>query len=205
MPASAGAHVRLDPATAAAGSWTTFAVKVPNESGTASTVKLQLKMPAGVMSASYQPVAGWTTKVVKSKLPKPVQTDDGPMDEAVTEIDWTATGKGIEPGQYQAFGVTLKVPSAAGTDIAFKAVQSYSDGDISRWIGAPSSDEPAPTVAVTAAASTDSMGMGHADTNGSHSDSSGHSNTLAIVGIVVGGLALITAAAALAGTRRSKS
>ena len=204
-PTLASAHVTLDPATAAAGSWTTFAVKVPNESDTASTVKLQLKMPAGVLSASYEPVAGWSAKVVKSKLAKPIQTDDGPIDEAVTEIDWTATGKGIEPGQYQAFGLTLLVPDATGTDIAFKALQAYSDGHISRWIGAPSSAEPAPTVAVTAAAASDAMGTGHSSMKVSESDSDGHSQTLAIVGIVLGGLALITAAAALAGTRRRQS
>jgi hypothetical protein len=42
------------------------------------------------------------------------------------------------------------MPSAkAGTLLTFKAVQTYSNGEVVRWIGPPSADEPAPQVMVT--------------------------------------------------------
>ena len=38
-----------------------------------------------------------------------------------------------------------------GTALTFKALQTYDNGDIVRWIGAPDADTPAPQVTLTAA------------------------------------------------------
>lgn len=190
-PAPAFAHVTLAPKAAAAGSWTTFAVKVPNESDSASTVKVALKMPAGISSASYEPVPGWTAKVIRTKLAKPIESEDGPIDEVVSEVQWRATGRGVEPGQFVPFGLTVPVPDAAGEKLAFKAVQTYSDGRVVRWIGAPDSAEPAPTVEVTKA---DQEGHGAA---AGQSDP-GSSDTLAWIAIALGVLALLVGGGALA-------
>ena len=42
---------------------------------------------------------GWTVAVEKTKLAKPVTTDDGQVTEAVTKITWTATDGGLEAGR----------------------------------------------------------------------------------------------------------
>src|SRR4029079_11082066 len=90
---------------------------------------------------------------VKQKLSKPVQTDDGPIDEQVGEIVWTAADRkaGIQPGEFRDFPLSVVSPGKAGQDVAFKALQTYSNGSVVRWIGAPDADEPAPQVKLTAA------------------------------------------------------
>ena len=35
-------------------------------------------------------------------------------------------------------------PDEPGTSLTFKALQTYDDGEVVRWIGAPDADEPAP-------------------------------------------------------------
>ena len=39
-----------------------------------------------------------------------------------------------------------------GSEVTFKALQTYQGGEVVRWIGPPDADEPAPTVTLTAAA-----------------------------------------------------
>jgi uncharacterized protein YcnI len=204
-PAVAQAHVTLFPKEAPAGAYTVFDVRVPNERDDASTTKVEMQMPPGVAAASYQAVPGWSVKVAKAKLAKPIQTDDGPITEGVSTITWTADGRAaaIAPGAFAAFPVQLQVPGQAGDVLTFKALQTYSNGEVVRWIGSPSADEPAPTVAVTAAADrATNAAPTAAPAAPAANDSSGSSDTLAIVAIVVGALALLAAAAALLTTRR---
>ena len=95
----------------------------------------------------------------KTKLAAPVQTDDGQVTEAVSQVVWTAApGAGIGPDQYQDFAVSVG-PIPTVSTLTFKAVQTYSDGQVVRWIeqsapGTPEPDHPAPVVTVTAATST---------------------------------------------------
>lgn len=198
-PAAAFGHVTLSPNSAPAGSWTTFNVKVPNESDTASTVKVVVKMPQGITSASWQPVPGWQAQVEKVKLAAPVQTDDGPLTEGVSQVVWTADGKGIQPGQFQQFPLTILVPETTGATLTFKAIQTYSDGKVSRWIGSPSADEPAPTVSVTDKVDEHSAAMA-----GGHESSDSSDHSLQIVALVLSGLALLVACGALTLARRNR-
>ena len=153
-PAAAQAHVTLQPNTGAAGSYTRLDVRVPNERDDASTQKIELQLPEGFASASYEPVPGWTVKVTKEKLATPIKTDDGEITEGVKTITWTADSEkdAIPPGAFQDFGLSVQIPGKAGDTLTFKALQTYTGGDVVRWIGAEGSENPAPTVAVTAAA-----------------------------------------------------
>jgi MYXO-CTERM domain-containing protein len=153
VPAGAQAHVTLQPNTAVAGAYTVLDVRVPNERDKASTVKVDVQFPAGFAAVSYQPVSGWKVKVVTKKLATPIQTDDGPITEGVDRMIWTGSGKGlgrIAPGQFMDFPISVKIPDKAGV-LTFKALQTYSNGEVVRWIGPPSADEPAPRVTVTSA------------------------------------------------------
>jgi len=155
----ASAHVTVNPDTAAQGSYTKVSFRVPTESDTASTTKLQVNLPTDtpIASVATKPVVGWSVATVKSKLATPIKSDDGDITEAVTQITWTASkGAEIKPGQFQEFDVSLgPLPANAG-QVVFKALQTYSDGTIVRWIDEPASDgsepdHPAPTLKLTPA------------------------------------------------------
>ena len=204
VPAAAQAHVTLQPKTAQAGSFTVLDVRVPNERDKASTIKVDVQFPPGFASVSYQPVPGWTVKVIKKKLATPIQTDDGPITEGVSRMIWTGSRKGsgkVAPGQFMDFPISVQIPGKAGDTLTFKALQTYSNGEIVRWIGAPSADLPAPQVKVTAAAaqSAGHAGMGAAvagDAGGSDGSGPG---TLALV---AGGALIALSAVALTRRRR---
>lgn len=201
------AHVTVQPGTAAKGGYTTVDFKVPNERDGASTVKIEVNLPTDhpISSVSVQPVPGWTAKVTKSKLGTPIKTGDGTVDEAVTKITWS--GGKIEPGQFQQFPVSLGPLPSDADSLSFKALQTYSNGEIVRWIeipqdGQPEPQNPAPTLKLTAAASdgdaksgaatgtpapapaADAEAAPQASDGGSGSD--GTARGLGIAGIVIG-------------------
>lgn len=193
LPATAQAHVTLQPNEAPAGGYTVLDVRVPNERDDANTTKVDVKFPPGFAEASYQAVPGWTVKVTKEKLAEPVQTDDGPVTEGVSEIIWS--GGSIAPGEFQDFPLSVQIPDQAGKALTFKALQTYDNGEVVRWIGPPESEEPAPQVMVTAA---EEEGHGSED---SGSDD-GESNGLAIAALIVGALGLIAGGTALLVSRK---
>ncbi len=148
----AQAHVTVHPNALPSGGFTVVNVQVPNERGNASTVKVDVQIPPGVFFLSTAPIPGWTAKVYFTKLAKPVKVFDDTSTQQVSRVVWTSKGAKIGPGQFQSFPMSLLVPKAkAGTIATFKALQTYSNGEVVRWIGGPSADEPAPQVMITAA------------------------------------------------------
>jgi len=201
LPAAAQAHVTLQPNTAPAGAYVVEDVRVPNETSDAVTTKVDVKLPPGFAAVSYAAAPGWTVKLTTAKLAKPIATDDGTLTEGVTRITWTADSKadGIAPGQFRDFPISLQVPGKAGDTLTFKALQTYSNGDVVRWIGEPSDDHPAPRVRVVAAADS-----GHATPAAATASSGGSkaSKGLGIAALAVGVVAALLAVASLAGRRR---
>jgi uncharacterized protein YcnI len=209
-PAAAQAHVTLQPNAAKAGSFTRLDVRVPTERDDASTSKVEVQFPDGFADASYAPIPGWDVKVTKRTLATPVQTDDGEVTEGVDTITWTAASKAdaIPPGAFQDFGLSVQVPGKAGDKLTFKALQTYSDGDVVRWIGAEGSDNPAPVVSVTsgdetAAAATPAPTQAAATPTPASTESGDGGEGLAIVALIVGALGLIAGAAGLLAARRA--
>lgn len=201
LPTSAGAHVTLQPEEAAAGSFTVLDVRVPNETEDADTTKVDVQFPPGFAEASYQPVPGWSVKVVKEKLAKPVQTDDGPVTEGVHEIIWS--GGRIAPGQFTDFPLSVQIPGKAGDALTFKALQTYDNGEVVRWIGTPESEHPAPQVMVTAEAGDGHTAAGGESSDPSSGDSDSASKGLGIAALIVGALGLLAGGAALVRSRRT--
>jgi uncharacterized protein YcnI len=206
-PAAAEAHVTLQPDTAAAGAFTVENVRVPNERDNASTVKVDVQLPHGFVAASYEPKSGWSVKVTKAKLAKPIQTDDGPIDEEVRRITFTGHGSNgrIGPGQFMDFPLSVQIPGKAGDKLTFKAIQTYSNGEIVRWIGAPDSDTPAPIVTVTkaqGAAPASAATPTSTARAGSSSDNDGASKGLGVTALILGALGLVAGLAAFAARRR---
>ncbi|MEU7132931.1 YcnI family protein [Streptomyces sp. NPDC046261] len=216
------AHVSVQPGTAEKGGYSTINIKVPNEKDNASTVKLELSLDPKhpLVSVMPQAVPGWEVKVEKTKLDKPVQMHGKEINEAVSKVTWS--GGKIEPGQFQQFPLSVgKLPTDAD-ELVFKALQTYSDDEVVRWIdastpGGHEADHPAPVLKLVAKGSTgpagktdgkeakDGTAAAAAAKDEKAAGSDGGSDTtarvLAVAGIVVG----VAGAAfgVLAGRRRS--
>jgi periplasmic copper chaperone A len=161
LPAAAQAHVTVQPSQAPAGAFTVLNVRVPTELDDAATAKVDVQFPDGFAAARYQSVPGWKVRVVTKRLAKPIQTDDGPITEGIDRMVFSRTSRagGIKPGQFQDFPISVQIPGKAGDKLTFKALQTYSNGEIVRWIGAAGSDTPAPQVTVTAGAKAAAKGV----------------------------------------------
>ena len=205
-PTAAEAHVTLQPDTATAGAFTVENVRVPNERDNASTVKVDLQLPPGFVSASYEPKIGWSVKVTKQKLAKPIQTDDGPIDEQIRRITFTGHGRNgrIGPGQFMDFPLSVQIPGKAGDKLTFKALQTYSNGEVVRWIGAPDADTPAPIVTVVTApiAAGASSAATPATPARTSAGGEGASKGLGVSALIVGALGLVAGLAAFGARRR---
>lgn len=163
--AVAAAHVNVHADETVPGAVTEIAFRIPNESDTASTVAVSLRLPADtpIAEVAVLPLQGWTYTVTRTTPPTPVAADHGrEVSEVVSEITWQATEAGIKPGEYQVFRITAG-PLPKVDQLVFKAVQTYSDGQILRWIdvpipGEPEPEHPAPVLALNTTAAS---GHGH--------------------------------------------
>ncbi|NED04284.1 YcnI family protein, partial [Streptomyces sp. SID6648] len=127
------AHVGVQPEGAAAkGGYAVVDFKVPNERDNASTTKLEVTFPTDHPLASVmpQPVPGWTSEVTKAKPAKPLESHGKQITEVVTKVTWTADGKGVEPGYFQKFPVSLGALPEDADQLVFKAVQTYSNKEV---------------------------------------------------------------------------
>ena len=159
LPATAAfAHVTLQPGSLTKGaSDVSVGFAVPNESTSgASTVKVEIDLPTArpILGVRAQAMAGWSATVDSVKLAKPVTTDDGQVTEAVSTVTWTATGDGFGPNQYALFAVLAGTLPGKAKQLVFKAIQTYSDGTVVRWIepivkGTPAPEHPTPILKLT--------------------------------------------------------
>jgi periplasmic copper chaperone A len=137
-PAPAGAHITVKPATAKPGATVPLAFEVLNEREDATTVGVSVFLPAGLKTVDVPPHTGWKATVKRG---------------AATEIDWTLTRQAaaIAGTRAQDFAVTLG-PLPHGRQVVFKALQTYADGQVVRWIQdpGPDADRPAPALALGA-------------------------------------------------------
>jgi uncharacterized protein YcnI len=154
----AGAHISITPSSAPKGGFQVMSFNVPNEEADANTVELEVTLPTKhpIAFVSYQPMPGWTVEVEKTTLAKPVKSDDGEISEAVSRITWTASDGGLAPGQFDLFTISAGPLPTKTNKLTFKAVQTYSNGEVVRWIqqtvkGAPEPERPAPTLTLTSA------------------------------------------------------
>ena len=218
VAATASAHVTVSPTSLPQGSTAELTFKVPNEESKANTVELQLQIPTDhpIAQVLAKPVPGWTISVHTVTLAKPLTTDDGTFTTAVNEIDWT--GGTIQPGQYQDFQISVDPLPSDTTQLVFKAVQTYSNGDVVRWIDLstgsdPDPDHPAPVLTLTPASASASgtssaAASAPATTAVPTATASSSSDGLGIAGLVLGAIGAGCGIAALLfvrKTRRSES
>ncbi|MFJ9710186.1 DUF1775 domain-containing protein [Streptomyces sp. NPDC101234] len=136
-PASAHAEVEADTPRALATDVTlTFVSEA--ESDSAGFTKLRVVLPEGI-------------------APADVSLDDAPKGWKMTAASdgYTVGGPALEPGVDAEHSIKVKqLPGAR--ELAFKTVETYSDGEISRWIELPTGDkepeQPAPVLKLKPAA-----------------------------------------------------
>jgi uncharacterized protein YcnI len=206
--APAQAHVTLQPNETPAGGFTRLDVRVPNERDEAATTKVQVQFPPGFASVSTEPRPGWTAKVTTRKAEEPIEQFGETVTEEVDTLTLTAAkGQGIEPGQFVDFGLSLATPDKPGTSLTFKAVQTYGNGEVVRWIGPPDADEPAPQVALVAAKEEGKPATAApaAADDEDEDEGEGASTGLVVVALILGALGLLAGVAGLATARRTRA
>jgi hypothetical protein len=171
-----------------------------------------------VTSVKPTVVAGWDVTIGKETLDKPVSDGEGgTITDRVGTVTYTASTP-LPDELRQVFPISLKMPDAAGTKLAFPIVQTCVEGETA-WITVPKDGEaepehPAPVVSLTNAPAADDDGNvdtatpvssadGNADVATAASTDDDGGDGLAIAGIVVGALGLAAGGAALVRTRRA--
>ena len=168
----ASAHVSVLPAVARPGDTVELTFRVPNERDDAATTALQLFLPKGI-PAKVAEHPGWTAD-----------------EKGNGEIAWTpdTPASAIAPGRTQDFKVTVG-PLPQSDRVVFKALQTYADGQIVRWIQDSGPDDERP------AAILDLSGNGN-------TSSSGTSAVLIIVVVAIPLIALVVIALLVTRRRR---
>ena len=192
--APALAHVTVNAPGATQGGYSTVTFQVPTESDKASTTGLKVQLPVDnpIASVAIQPKAGWTYTVQTGKPATPLSSDDGPVTEIVTEIDWRAApgNAGIKPGEFDTFVINAG-PLPKVDALTFKAVQSYSDGTVVSWIETPAAGSsaepahPAPTISLAPASAPAPVASSKVTTDSSKG--------LSVAALVVGFVGLLLA------------
>jgi uncharacterized protein len=142
------AHNEFEPSQVTGGTIANVELHVENEQSDAGTTQVDLRFPEGQpLVVPELPVAnGWT-----------VTLEGGDAGGPVTGILWTRPASAASPDDDPVLPFSIGPLPAAGGRLQFKALQTYSNGDVDRWIedwpaGAPEPDMPGPVLDVTAGA-----------------------------------------------------
>jgi uncharacterized protein YcnI len=124
------AHVEPSPEKVPADSVSKITLSAEGEESVPA-VKLAVQMPTGVTEVVAHPTKGWK--------------------QSVTGRIVTWSGGKIPNGAEGKFAFSAHMPNTPGRVLVFPALVLYQDGKVVHWIGAESSDTPAPRVTLTAA------------------------------------------------------
>lgn len=158
----AGAHATAVAESPVQGGWSIVSVRVPTESETASTVRIEVAFPLDtpVPAVRTSPLPGWTATVRLEDLPEPVTNPHGGQyTQAVSRVVWEATdpAAAIGPGEYGEFTVQAG-PLPAVEELVLPTIQTYDDGTESKWIDRSTdgteAEHPAPSITLTARVGT---------------------------------------------------
>ncbi len=201
VAAPALAHVTVQPTEAPTGAFFRFVVRVPTERPNADTTKVEVQFPDGLFFVSFQPKDGWKRTVKMKKLDEPVELFGQEFTEAVDTVTWS--GNSIKPGEFEEFGFSARLPERPGA-LSFPAIQTYSSGEVVRWIGPPDSEEPAGVVTTYNLGEQGELEMltRLAAQSRQPEKQSNSGVVLGWIGILLGGLALIVSGMNMLRSRR---
>ncbi len=150
----AGAHVTLRTQKAPAGSLYEAVFAVEHGCSGSPTVRVRVRIPAGVGEVTPLPKPGWQVSVVPAQPAAPsADAQGGSAGEDVREVVWS--GGRLPADRQDTFVLRLRLPDTPGAVIYFPLVQECETG-VHRWIdipepgaGAADLDEPAPRLTLT--------------------------------------------------------
>ncbi len=148
VPASAVAHVTIQPGEWEPGAFAAMVVRVPNERDDAETTTVTVQFPENVPSARFKSHPSCEREVEREALAEPIED----LTERIVSVTWTCD-PAIPADGFDEFGISLQVPedAAPGDEILFPAVQTYSSGEEVGWLDPdPEADTPAPRIVVVA-------------------------------------------------------
>ena len=215
--APASAHVFAEETEVAAGAFSQVTITVPHGCEGSPTTQLAIEVPEGILGVTPEVHPGWDIEVTKETLDTPITGSHG---EEITEVPSVITvtaqpGNELPDGFRESFTVGYQAPDTPGEHLFFKTIQTCAEGEtawIEEYTGEGEEPEhPSPAVLVTEAATEghhDDAGGGGGEvaevaTASTSSDDDSSSDGLAIGGLVLGALGLVTGGAALAKSRKT--
>ena len=217
----AAAHVTVNPGEAEKGGFARLTFRVPNERDDATTTTVEVNLPeeAPFTSVRVKPKQGWTYTMETRTLDTPIDNNGEQVTEVVSKITWT--GGPIGTTEFEEFDVSVGRMPEEGDYLLFPSIQTYSSGEVVRWIDEPVNggeepEHPAPLLTLVdpepeegedaAAPADDGAAEGEqaaSVTNAASQDDVDSANTLATVGLVVGVLGLAVAIFAVVRGRKT--
>ncbi|HZM32550.1 MAG TPA: YcnI family protein [Acidimicrobiales bacterium] len=217
----AAAHVTVNPGEAEKGGFARLTFRVPNERDDATTTTVEVNLPeeAPFTSVRVKPKQGWTYTMETRTLDTPIDNNGEQVTEVVSKITWT--GGPIGTTEFEEFDVSVGRMPEEGDYLLFPSIQTYSSGEVVRWIDEPvdggeEPEHPAPLLTLVdpepeegedaAAPADDGAAEGEqaaSVTNAASQDDVDSANTLATVGLVVGVLGLAVAIFAVVRGRKT--
>jgi len=219
LASAADAHVTVDPPSAPQGGNARLSFLVPNEDTHATVTKIQIAFPtppaAPISNVSVGQKPGWKATVTTKHLDKAIATEDGTVTDIVSEVDWAALtpAAAVKPGEFGEFTIDADGLPAHEDRVVFKAVQTYSNGKVVRWIDpvteeSPEGAFPTPILELTVPGgtgtpTTSSVSTGGASTILAPATKDNSARALGVIGIALGAVALVFATGALVRKRRA--
>jgi uncharacterized protein YcnI len=224
MAGPAAAHISPDKDEVAAGAFTSVTLTVPHGCEESPTKQLTIQVPEQLNDVGPQVHPGWTIEVTKEDLAEPIDDGEGgEITERAKEVVFTAERGNELPHDFRDnFTLGFQAPDAEGETLYWKVIQTGTEGEtpwIEEWDGEGEEPEsPAPSIMVTEAAPEGGHGEETTDTTEAEDDdeeatdtteaaaddsssSDDDGNGLAIAGVVLGGLGLVTGGIALSRSR----
>ena len=161
------AHAGISPGVAVVGKGQEFTLTVPTEEAGTTTTTVELTAPDGLSIFGFEDSPGWKRDEV---------TQGSGEEETIKQVTWS--GGNVPTEHYAVFRFIGSVSKAKGLSVNVR--QTYANGKVVDWTGPESSDTPAPVIE-----GVSSIGGG------------GSSSTLAIIALVVAGIAVVLAVVGL--------
>ncbi|KAB0639308.1 hypothetical protein WT67_12925 [Burkholderia stagnalis] len=127
LAAGAHAHITAQPNEGAAGTYFETSLKVPHGCDGSPTVALRVAIPDGVTSVKPQMKPGWSVDIDTQPIDPPLKGEHGTtISKRVAAVEWR--GGPLPDTLYDAFGLVMKLPPAAGKTLYFPVVQTCENG-----------------------------------------------------------------------------